>query len=503
MGLSRQHPFISPIGCGSALLVVIGVAVVALFSGGKEFSPGEVSALTQPTSASAQAGGFANHAEFEQFCFLCHAPFLGIRATLCEDCHTAVAEERATLTGLHGSEQIGDTARCQTCHREHEGREMNLMTDARQQFDHRDMAFSLTRHVRDYAQQPLVTQCDTCHTGAHFAAERSTCTLCHSAQNQIFMVDHLLAFGDDCLACHDGVDKQSHFDHGQTDFPLKALHAQVACAECHRADVPAADTLTACVACHAEPNAHLGMFGTDCAECHSPTGWSPATLSDTAFNHAQATGFALTSHTVDYNGAPFTCRACHSGGENKPLAEAFAFDQQTCVTCHVNADPTFMTEHTQQFGADCLSCHDGSGNMKNFDHANFFELDGQHATLECEQCHVEKKFKNTPKECVGCHAEPTVHFGVFGTDCAACHTTAAWTPARLTQHTFPLNHGEQGEVACATCHVDTYTTYTCYGCHEHNEADIVREHAEENIRGDRLANCMECHADGKEKEGND
>ncbi len=504
MAISRQHPFISPIGCGSALVVMMGVAIVTLLSGGEQFNPGDLSAIAKPAGTSVTVGTATSHAEFEMDCRECHVPFRGINAARCEECHTTVGDERATRSGLHGSDHVGDTTRCQDCHREHQGRTADLLADARKQFNHSTLVFSLARHVRDYAQKPLVTQCATCHTGASFATEMSSCTLCHGAHDQVFMLDHTAAFGSGCLACHDGTDTMTGFDHGQTDFPLKALHATVACAECHTAEVAPPDAPTECAACHAESIAsHAGMFGADCAACHTPAGWSPATLDTATFDH-KSTGFELTSHATDYDGTPFTCRTCHTGMVNFTEQGAFTFDQQRCVECHTQADAAFMTQHTQEFGLDCLSCHDGSGNMKNFDHANFFVLDGQHATLTCEQCHVQKKFKGTSKECVSCHAEPQVHLGIFGADCAACHTTSAWTPARLTQHAFPLDHGEQGEVACATCHPSTYPAYTCYGCHEHVEAEIVREHAEENIRGEKLNDCMACHANGqKENEGGD
>jgi hypothetical protein len=122
--------------------------------------------------------------------------------------------------------------------------------------------------------------------------------------------------------------------------------------------------------------------------------------------------------------------------------------------------------------------------------------------VECEKCHVNNIFKGTPMACVSCHAEPSEHAGQFGTDCVACHTTTAWTPAQFNgQHTFPLNHGEGGTVSCATCHPSSYSTYTCYGCHEHTESNIRSKHLEEGISN--FQNCMECHADGREHEGGD
>ena len=138
--------------------------------------------------------------------------------------------------------------------------------------------------------------------------------------------------------------------------------------------------------------------------------------------------------------------------------------------------------------------------MKNFDHAQFFPLDGQHTNVDCVKCHVDKKFKGTPKECVGCHAEPKVHAGLFGADCASCHTTTAWTPARLTQHKFPLDHGGQGEIACAVCHVSKYTEYTCYGCHDHEPTRTAQQHAEQNLSAERLLECAKCHPSGLKEE---
>ena len=43
-----------------------------------------------------------------------------------------------------------------------------------------------------------------------------------------------------------------------------------------------------------------------------------------------------------------------------------------------------------------------------FDHNKTgFVLRDVHTTLRCEQCHVDGIFKNTPKDCAGCHAVGT------------------------------------------------------------------------------------------------
>ncbi|MCA9925760.1 MAG: cytochrome c3 family protein, partial [Anaerolineales bacterium] len=172
-----------------------------------------------------------------------------------------------------------------------------------------------------------------------------------------------------------------------------------------------------------------------------------------------------------------------------------------CQACHAKPAPTFMTEHTALFGSKCQDCHDGTGQMAEFDHAQVWPLTGQHAAQDCTACHVNQVFKGTPSECVACHEEPPIHFGIFGTDCANCHATDAWLPARLRQHTFPLDHGEQGELECAVCHTtSSYTAYTCTTCHEHNMDQVVQEHDELNLTQEELLDCAECHATGKTHE---
>jgi hypothetical protein len=66
----------------------------------------------------------------------------------------------------------------------------------------------------------------------------------------------------------------------------------------------------------------------------------------------------------------------------------------------------------------------------------------------------------------------------------------------MVAHTFPLDHGEQGLIACEVCHVDRYTEYTCYGCHEHQPGEILSKHLEEGISRGELENCIACHATG-------
>ncbi len=259
-----------------------------------------------------------------------------------------------------------------------------------------------------------------------------------------------------------------------------------------------------CLACHSvqagELNAGEGLHGRllngrDCAACHTDHRGRDFRISQAdpiGLDH-QSVGYSLVAHKTNYNQRPFACRDCHQG-------QSFIFDQQACTDCHAAADAAFMAEHTGLFGLDCLSCHDGKDSMANFDHGKAFSLTGGHADLTCERCH-STGFTGASAECAACHEEPQIHAGKFGLDCGNCHATTAWQPARLVNHSFPLNHGEQGEVACATCHQTDYVSYTCYGCHEHTPAGMQRKHLKEGIRN--YQNCVQCHASGREEESGD
>ncbi|MCP4543971.1 MAG: hypothetical protein GY832_43205 [Chloroflexi bacterium] len=104
-----------------------------------------------------------------------------------------------------------------------------------------------------------------------------------------------------------------------------------------------------------------------------------------------------------------------------------------------------------------------------------------------------------PHECRACHEEPEVHADRFGLNCARCHTLQAWKPALLTRHTFLLDHGGEGQVACQTCHTRSYSEHTCYECHDHTPEQMEEAHAQENIF--EFNDCAVCHPTGQEGEG--
>lgn len=327
----KNHPFISPPGCITALIFIAGMVAVTLAVGGVLFSPGALSAqgLDRPALK-----GFQSHVDFEGRCEWCHAPWEGVTASLCEDCHTDVAGERRTASGVHGVLQ--STHDCRLCHTEHQGREADQSASAMQAFPH------------------------------------------------------------------------------------------------------------------------------------------------------EQTGYSLVKHQAWPDGRSFACRDCHDA-----QASGYGFDLLLCETCHRQVDDGFVNRHAAQYSADCMACHH---QLAPFDHL-IFPLQGGHSSVKCDDCHTQRDFSQVDGECIACHRDPEIHAGMFGTDCAACHTIDNWTSAQLTKHSFPIDHGDEGEIACAMCHTLSYVEYTCTNCHAHDAGEVRDKHLEAGIV--EFNDCMECHADGK------
>lgn len=477
-------------------------------TGGKAFSPGRLSAVGR---MGVSVDGFDSHAEFETECRRCHAPLSTTMDNLCKECHANIAEQIMSASGTHGN--IDEVNLCSECHPDHLGKDYNMVTEAIKNFDHLKTDFSLVKHQIDFDMR-LMT-CEDCHNDqAYSTTVETSCLECHQMADQVYMEQHIDDFGTNCLACHDGIDTLVGFDHSTTNFRIDGMHIGLECASCHStenmAEIPMDISVmnssplsveefrnisNSCEGCHQEPEIHKGIFSNECMDCHSTSGWLPALWDGMEFIHDLDTTFSLTKHELDFRGQVISCNSCH-------LGDIQDFDVQGCIDCHSDGvqNTAFIQPHIQRYGMNCTTCHDGVDRMEDFDHQRVFPLEGAHKEVDCLLCHTDQVFSGTPRECSLCHAEPDIHAGFFGLNCQNCHSTNAWTPATLLFHNFPLDHGGQGVIDCATCHTISYITYSCYGCHEHQPAEIQQEHLEEGISLDELENCVSCHPTGLEDE---
>ncbi|MEW5829004.1 MAG: hypothetical protein AB1846_08965 [Chloroflexota bacterium] len=482
----------------------------------------------------AHAGGFGTQ------CGSCHTPDGWELAQVdhsqfafpLEGKHTSVACESCHVNGVFD----GTPTECVSCHLDDDAHGGSFGTQCESchtpdgwelaQVDHSQFAFPLEgKHT--------TVACETCHVNGVFDGTPTDCVSCHLDDDA-----HAGSFGTQCESCHTpGGWELAQVDHSKFAFQLLGKHATVACESCHVNGV-FDGTPTDCASCHLDDDAHAGALGTLCATCHTPNGWKPA-----SFDHNQS-AFPLTGkHTLVqcdqchvnqvFKGTPRICSACHtlddphsgalgtaceschttSGWESStfnhnnsifpltgahislPCAEChtdlkFKGTPTLCYACHADND-----RHGGKYGTNCGVCHSTTAwKPATFDHnLSAFPLTGAHVSVACEQCHANGVFDGTPTACSACHADPAFHLGLFGTDCASCHTTTAWRPASFTgPHTFPTNHGDAN--ACRDCHPSTLSSWTCYTCHDQSE--VANKHREEGI--DDFSDCLSCHPTGRE-----
>ena len=347
-------------------------------------------------------------------------------------------------------------------------------------------------HAAPWDVMTMADRCVACHTD--IAADMRVAASLHGSINH---KNPNLKCGH-CHPDHRGPDAPltdasfADFPHAELGFSLRGHPQRVTgeafvCSDCHTQSISTFNPQD-CQTCHQQidaaiAQAHFINYGADCLACHDGVDRFGKNFAHDVF-----------PFRLDGKHAQASCVSCHT---NARVVTDFASAPQDCFSCHRSDDI-----HVGGFGADCAACHSSEGwTPARFDHnLSAFKLDGAHVSVACADCHRDNVFKGTSSACASCHADPLFHAGLFGTDCAACHTTSVWSPAAFNRrHTFPINHGEGGAVSCVTCHPSNFTTYTCYGCHEHNQFEVQAKHLEEGVRD--FENCMACHPTGQEDEG--
>ena len=435
-------------GLISALVTLVIMIGFVMAQGYELFSPGALNSQTGE-----MMGGVVSHAEIGGECSLCHtAPWNKTSmADQCVKCHVNIANQLDDLNSLH--EIIirnNPNFACRSCHPEHKGSLAPLTVFKRFIFPHDNFSFSLNKHNLNWDGQAFT--CQDCHQSDFNDFDMGICATCHMQLNMHYIQKHILDFGFDCLACHDGLESYgNNFTHNDLSFKLTGIHAEALCVECHinaRTKLDLQATSKICFSCHLADDAHTGRFGITCEDCHSTEGWKPA-----KFDHNLA-NFKLEGEHISVK-----CELCHVDGE-------YQGTPQECVSCHTEDD-----EHKGELGPDCGMCHSTNGwKPSTFDHARAtYPLTGLHFPVACEKCHINKIFKGTPTECNACHAKNDKHYGQFGPNCSACHNTGGWLPSTFNHalNRFPLTGAHVG-LACTSCHSNfnfQSTSPVCVSCH--------------------------------------
>ncbi len=283
--MRRTHPFLSPIGLVFCILMFMILGFEIWRNGGIIFDPGPLSA--QAVAAQSQGvqnavmapGSYHSHQEFEKECWRCHQPLQTVQSVLCLNCHTKLAAEIASKTGVHS--EFDPKQSCASCHPDHRGRAFDMVAAGLNEFNHTKTSFSLVHHTINYDATPM--DCAACHDAKvlGYPFKPNTCVNCHGQHDLAFMTQHITDFELNCTGCHDGKDSLVSFDHQNSSLPLTGAHLKVNCAGCHKT-TNFKETPIQCSHCHAEPDSHKGVFGQACSDCHTTTYWMPATLKRTS-----------------------------------------------------------------------------------------------------------------------------------------------------------------------------------------------------------------------------
>ncbi|HSA99642.1 MAG TPA: cytochrome c3 family protein [Anaerolineales bacterium] len=317
-------------------------------------------------------------------------------------------------------------------------------------------------HVAPWESATMADRCAACHTD--IAEQMRAVATLHGS----LMHNNSNLGCRDCHPEHRGPDAQltvmedvSSFPHEAVGFSLKG-HQQspgrepFTCADCHHGDITTF-ALDTCDACHRQMDAafmtaHTLSFGPACLDCHDGVDRLGKNFDHNVFS------FKLAGKHV-----ALACVQCHVNARG---FGDFAVALQDCDSCHQKDEP-----HEGRFGFNCADCHTETGwSPAKFDHnLAAFKLEGEHAEVACESCHVNKQFKGTPTDCYSCHQKDDEHHGEYGTDCALCHNPSSWDDADFDHNRtkFPLVGGHAG-VSCQSCHSSGQfagLSRVCNDCH--------------------------------------
>jgi hypothetical protein len=224
-----------------------------------------------------------------------------------------------------------------------------------------------------------------------------------------------------------------------------------------------------------------------CKECHTDHKGRDARIikfETLGFDHLKQTGFELKGGHLD---GKVLCKDCHS-----PLKK-YREAPTKCNACHERDD-----KHKGSLGPDCQNCHEEKNwKTTHFDHSKtHFPLLGKHFDVKCKNCHINNKYKDTPKLCNECHKKDDKHNGNFGEKCETCHTEKDWNDIKFDHDKstkYPLL-GKHIDATCKSCHKgslykDKLKT-DCYSCHRKDDKH----------KGNFGVKCESCHTERDWKE---
>jgi hypothetical protein len=212
----------------------------------------------------------------------------------------------------------------------------------------------------------------------------------------------------------------------------------------------------------------IGVKDRECRTCHTEHMGRDADI------------IQLDTELFDHNKTDFKLAGAHRSIECKSCHRkvgVFRQPERTCFDCHKADDP-----HKKRMGKKCENCHiEGSWLPAHFDHSKTkFKLKNTHRNVSCQNCHVNERYDNTPRNCYFCHYLDDVHKGDRGLRCQDCHQDDSWSHVIFDHDKdteFKLKGGHK-DLICKDCHpkhvFEDKVEKTCVGCHEKQDVHLKR-----------------------------
>jgi len=518
-----------------------GLCLVGLSLAGATPAAAQILSPGKLSQAHAHLEGVGN-------CTQCHqlrTP--GVNPGRCLTCHEHLATRIREGAGYHG--HLADP-RCGACHKEHLGRDFQVVHFDAAAFVHDSTGYTLRGRHAD-------AECRDCHrpewitspgvrefkgeAGAlarTFLGLGTECASCHAGEDP-----HGPQFADrSCGACHDeeGWDRPRNFDHSRTAYPLTGAHRDLECGGCHQKVTAASGgemvryrpvASSDCRSCHEDP--HRGSMAGRCDGCHETGAWGRVRTDrvEVALDHG-ATGFPLEGAHADA-----ACEACHDPGRRtegvrlafrRGEAEGRAYPRplsDACTSCHLDPHEGETEDRT------CDTCHRVEAwtpsrfDLELHDRESRFELTGAHRVTPCDACHrvpeageaaqarvgrmartgegaTQPRFRfDPPDDCGSCHREEDPHKGAFGaTACEVCHDTESFLMETFDHQRPEVRTWIDG---CEVCHGEDqphgeqFQGRGCNACHDTEHFRILDfDHSTTRFPLDgahQEVACGECH----------
>jgi hypothetical protein len=435
------------------VLPAVGIVMLLLWFSGQNFGLGGKQETVQWSAESHDQTNF---------------PLIGKHRTVsCKECH---------LDGVFE----GTPTTCEICHwerRQDDRYELRLgahCADCHVPFTWKNVAPNKWNHetATGYLLEGIhrTLDCAECHGEREFIGASSDCFGCHENDYvETVHPPHVAAgFSTECQLCHFNNSSWEGALFSHDIFPLTGQHSVAVCTDCHSSG-QFVGLPSECIFCHqsdynqtTRPNHKLAGFPTACEICH---GTDAISWEGAVFRHSNFPRTGM--HRLA------DCSQCHSTGVYEGLPSE-------CISCHrEDYNKTRFPNHRRQnYPFECEACH-GTEALTwygaEFNHDSFV-LKGQHAVIDCSDCHESGRYEGLPSACVSCHLED--YLGAkdpdhkqlgFHTDCEVCHGTDAvsWKRSSFAHNQYWSLKGAHTDLDCSRCHMnDLNPPRECVGCHK-------------------------------------